>query len=120
MKSLLGLLVVASFGFSLGAHAEIVLACKKRNTFVHSAFAWVEIDRHDDGSHVFLYGNGLSDQMLEITFSSPITRISDTEFREVAPDYELVAQVRSGKLNFTLKNSRSTETRKGYVCETLN
>lgn len=120
MKALLRTLPLVFFGFSLSASAENVLACKKRNTFVHSAFAWVEIDRREDGSHHFYYGNGLSDRMLEITFDSPITRISETEYREVGAGYELTASVRSGKLNFTLKNSRGSESRKNYVCETLN
>lgn len=116
MKTLCALLLT-SFVFSTGAHADLVLACKKRNPLVYSSFSWVEIESNADGTHHFYYGIGISDQMLEITYSSPITRVSETEFRELNPYYELTAVVRAGKLNFSLKSARGIENRKGYHCE---
>lgn len=101
------------------SQANTLVACRKRNPLVYSAFTWVQIERLQNQELIFRYGNGIQEQMLEVYFDSAIEQRSANEFHFQNSQYELSATIEKKKLSFTLSGGGKTATKKNFECIVL-
>ena len=111
------LLITLSFFINTTSFAETILSCKKRHPFIYTSFYWVQINQTEEGNLSFNYGNGIDTQMLEVYFSSPVTKDAKGNFTYQDADYSLQTEMKKTELNFTVKNNTKAITRKQFHCE---
>ena len=111
------LFISLSFFTYSTSFAKTILSCKKRHPIVYSSFYWVQINQAEEGDLSFNYANGIDTQMLEIYFSSPVTKDAKGNYNYQDADYSLQTELKKSELKFTLKNKTQNITRKQFHCE---